>query len=253
VIIAIALWVESAHAGALGQLVKSLKEKSGDGDGERASQDRPHRDDDRPSTDADSWHDRSDASGSGSDGVSTDDDLSDPAPVETYVAGPVGGRDADFRLDVGLHRVDDSDGAAYASLRASHGRLGFAISDVAYYEQTRMGAEVESVSLHVWTVGAAYRMNVADGALWLSAGLSGATSDGLQLYGAFAGGEVSLPLAGAFGLEGAGRWFLLQDDIQAVELRAGIHASFLHVGYRVMEFNVGPPLRGPEAGLALHF
>lgn len=246
VVIAALSPVGPAHAGgALGKVVDGMKEKSGqDDDSKRSSSDRTRADDEK-SSDSGSWSDSSDYAGDGadySDGCCDD---------EVYVAYPVGGPATDIRLDFGLHRVDDSDGALYASVRASYDQLGIILSDTAYYEQTGM----ETLDLHIWGVGGSYRLNRQAGptSLWISAGLAGATSDGLQLYGGFVGGDLAHRLRGAVGVEAGGRMSLYQDDIRGMELRVGVTASILRLGYRLMELNVGPPLHGPELGLALQF
>jgi len=41
----------------------------------------------------------------------------------------------------------------------------------------------------------------------------------------------------------------LSDDIRANELRAGVRFGWLQASIRMLDFNVGPPLYGPEVGL----
>lgn len=178
-------------------------------------------------------------------------------PVAYYGGGgyPMYGGDADIRLELGLHRVDDSNGAAYGHVRVSHGPFGLEMSDTAYYEQVQTMDGPGTLELHVWGIGGAYRVTEdrAPTQIWVFGGLAGATSDGLQLFGGYAGGQVLHHLRGAIGAEGSARLLVYQDDIRGVELRAAITASILRFGYRHTEFSVGPPLKGPEVGVALQF
>ncbi|HTM19525.1 MAG TPA: hypothetical protein VL172_03425 [Kofleriaceae bacterium] len=167
---------------------------------------------------------------------------------------PTTGEGTESRLYLGLHSVEGSNGAGVASLRSSFGANGIELDDIRYFERMDGG---DYLHMDVWAIGFAHR-TIAMGtreqtALWLKGGLAGANSDGLQLLGAVIGAEVDHNLGPALGIEASARYFLYQDDIRALELRAGVAASILRVSYRLMRFDVGPPLRGPEVGVALLF
>ncbi len=173
-----------------------------------------------------------------------------PAGLGPY---PTGG-DTETRIYLGLHSVEGSNGAGVASLRSSFGDNGLELDDIRYFERM---ADGQYLSMDVWSMSLAHRA-VATGkgnrtALWLKGGLAGAHSDGLGLFGAVVGAELTHNLGPSLGFETGARYFFYQDDIRAVELRAGVAASILRVSYRLLRFDVGPPLRGPELGVALSF
>jgi hypothetical protein len=167
---------------------------------------------------------------------------------------PTTGQGTESRIYLGLHSVEGSSGAGVASLRSTFGDNGLELDDIRYFERMDRG---DYLSMDLWSIGVAHRA-VAMGkeertALWLKAGLAGANSDGLGLLGAVVGAELAHNLSPALGVETSARYFVLQDDIRALELRAGLAASVLRVSYRLLRFDVGPPLRGPEVGVALSF
>jgi hypothetical protein len=41
--------------------------------------------------------------------------------------------------------------------------------------------------------------------------------------------------------------------VTILEGAASVRLGLLRISYRIVDFNVGPPLRGPEVGLALSF
>jgi len=163
----------------------------------------------------------------------------------------------DVRLYLGLQSVDDSNGALSGSIRSSYGDLGIEIDDIRYYERQEARDGPDYLSLDVWSMSIAYRV-AATGpedrtAVWLKGGLAGANSDGLGIFGLVVGAEVAHNVGSTVGLESSIRMFSYQDQIRALELRAGVAASIMRLSYRVLKFNVGPPLQGPEVGVSLSF
>jgi hypothetical protein len=67
------------------------------------------------------------------------------------------------------------------------------------------------------------------------------------------GAELEHMFTPSLRASGSARYYVLEHDMRASELRAAVGASFLSLGYRVFRFNVGPALRGPEVGVALRF
>jgi hypothetical protein len=232
------------EGGALSQVVNGLKEKSGqtgnDSGGGAVGE---------PSSDRPSSPEYGHVGGSYGSGYAGE-------PVVTGGVGPypTRGQGTEARLYLGIHSVEDSNGAGVVSLRSSFGASGIELDDIRYFERM---ADGEYLSMDVWAIGFAHRaMSMGQDdrtALWLKGGLAGARSEGLALLGAVVGAELAHNLSPALGVEASARYFLLQDDIRAIELRAGIAASVLRVSYRMMRFDVGPPLRGPEVGVALSF
>jgi len=170
-----------------------------------------------------------------------------------YAGYPVGG-ETDSSLYLGLHSVEGSNGAMAASLRSSWGDNGLQLDGIRYYERLDTG---DYLSMDMWSIAIAHRAIAMDAhdrtSLWLNGGLAGIHSDGLQLFGGVIGAEVIHKVGPELGVEGSVRYYLVQDDIRALEARAGVALSILRVSYRLLDFNVGPPLRGPEVGVALSF
>jgi len=256
-----------AEAGPLSKVVSGLKERSGQTGGssggsssESSSHERDHRSD---SSDNDSFD--SDSSGSGSSSNHHGSRASrgrrhlrarplifvGAYPYPTNTAG------TDVRVYMGLQSVDESNGALSGSIRSSYGDLGIEIDDVRYYERVRTGSGADYLQLDVWSMSVAYRaMATGPGertAVWLKGGLAGAHSDGLGIFGLVLGAEVAHNVSENVGIESSARVFSYQDHIRALELRTGVAASILRVSYRLLKFNVGPPLQGPEVGVSLSF
>jgi hypothetical protein len=173
------------------------------------------------------------------------------------------------RLDlfVGAQSVKESDGAIALSTRLSHRGIGFGISSLSFFERSEpAGAfrpsgqgdlpSAEWIRMDVFSLHVAGRL-IDTGAteLWLEGGLGGARSNQFEtLLGTSAGAELEHRLGGDLALIGGARWLFLEHGIRARELRAGVRAAFVHVGYRRLEFvDAGPPLEGPEAGVAFRF
>jgi hypothetical protein len=161
-------------------------------------------------------------------------------------------------IDLGfaLHSVDDSDGAAVVSLRVSHGGFGIGVDDISYFEDLPLpDGTTGHIRMDLWTINMAGRIAYSDQTeLWLTGGIAGARSTEFEsLLGPVVGLAIDHHLGGAVSLQGSARLFFLEEDIDAREYRAGIKASVLTVGYRHLEFNVGPPLQGPEVGVQLSF
>lgn len=237
----------AAWAGPLSKVVHGMKKKSGqDDDGDKRTV-------------------RSGRSGDGDDGSSADESYDDGdwgyagsgsswgCCAAVVAPAPRYGGETDILMRFGVHRVDESNGALIGSIRASHGDFGMSLADTMYAEQ----AGPDTIELHIWTVGGVWRLLAPTMdqpmAVWVTGGLAGASSDGLQLYGLALGVEVERHLGGSLGVEGSARALHYQDDIRGLELRAAIAASLLRLGYRHTKFNTGPALKGPEVGIALAF
>jgi hypothetical protein len=173
------------------------------------------------------------------------------------------GEDAPFSLDgpgrldlyAGGHDVVDSQGAFVGEVRASRAWLGVSASDTSYFEEVdgKRGRDRVRLDLMAFCLNARL---VGGGAteIWIDGGLAASSST-----------EYDAIFGAAFGLRGEtrvhpqltvvaqARFFNLEADVSAFEAWAGVRAWVLQAGYRVLRFNVGDPLHGPEAGLALRF
>jgi hypothetical protein len=244
-----------ARAGALNRLVGDLKHESGQDqqEPEKEPQERT-RDHRGESPDSDS----------GSSGRHYDGGGGWLVPQHPSHGGflvgaypyPTTGVGTDVSLYAALHAVEASDGATIVTLRASYADLGIEIADTGYYERDERYPS-SYLTMDVWRLGFAYRA-LAPGpddrtALWLSGGLAGVKSAGLELLGGVVGAELAHNFTSSLGAECSARLFAFQDHIRALELRAGVAASVIRLSYRLLQFDVGPPLRGPEVGVALSF
>lgn len=162
----------------------------------------------------------------------------------------------DFRLAISMQSVENSDGAAIADARVTHKGYGFGLSSNSYYENNRMpNGSPERIRMDLWSLyGSARLARARNTHIDFIGGLAGARSNTFEhLIGGTVGLELVHRLSSQLRAEGSLRFIGLQNDVDAVEYRAGLRASFLYVGYREVEFNVGEPLRGPEAGVSLQF
>lgn len=154
--------------------------------------------------------------------------------------------------------VSDSDGALNLDVRLSGGAFGFGFASSSYFESDRLdkGEPVEDVRLTQWAATLRGRMvQIRDSTeMWLSLGVAGLHSNLFDnTMGGVAGIDMRHNLTRGFNLDGSARAMLYSDDLRAVEYRAGVSVSALHVGYRYLRFNVGPALEGPEIGLSVRF
>jgi hypothetical protein len=156
-------------------------------------------------------------------------------------------------LSLGLQSVKDSDGATMGSLRITKGILGVGIAGTRYYEDApEMNG---TIHMNVWSLSAMARvLRSGDTELWVSGGVGETSSNQFErLMGPTVGAELEHTLTSSLRVGGSARYYVLEHDMRASELRAAVGASVLTLGYRVFRFNVGPALRGPELGLSLRF
>jgi hypothetical protein len=239
----------AAHAGALSQVVKAIENKTGNDDKGDAAPKDPAGGAPREDEDDDFLYD--------------DDDWSDTSTDGSYAVVPVAqpweppGPQPRVDLYLGVQDVRDSDGSVSLALRASHEWFGIGFAGTSYFEEVPHGPDgPESIRLDVWGLSGALRI-VGGGAepteLWLSGGLAGASSSEFQIFGGVVGAELDHRLGGELGIGASARLYAWQDDVRATELGVAARASVLRIGYRVLAFNVGPPLKGPELGIAVRF
>jgi hypothetical protein len=161
------------------------------------------------------------------------------------------------RLDayLGAHAVVHSDGAAVFDLRLHRDFLGLSASGSSYFEQVSDGGRMDSVRLDLWSVSLAGRLARAeDTELWIEGGPALTTS---TEYDPLAGLQIALRVQHRIRpdleLFGRARYHGFMDDVSAVEGWGGVRAWILAAGYRSLQFNFGPPIHGPEAGISLEF
>lgn len=169
---------------------------------------------------------------------------------EPILSGP-----ARLDLYLGAHSVVGSDGAMLGEVRASKDWLGLGVSGIRYVEHVEDGKREDNVSLYLTAFTISGRLLQHDTTeMWLDGGLA---VSGSSEYDSILGTAWSLRgehgLNPDLALRGQARYYVLEHDVSAVEAWGGVRAWFLQAGYRVLKFNVGPALHGPEAGVALRF
>ncbi|HTE56906.1 MAG TPA: hypothetical protein VK698_38905 [Kofleriaceae bacterium] len=175
---------------------------------------------------------------------------SDDEPGGPFLDGP-----ARLDLYIGGHSVVGSQGALVGDLRASKGWLGLSASGTSYFEDVEGKRGDETVRLDLMALAVNGRViDAGPTEVWLDGGLAASSSTEYEtILGGVVGLRAEHHLQPNLSLVAQGRVYRLEADVSAVEGWAGVRAWFLGAGYRVLRFNVGPPLHGPEAGLAFSF
>lgn len=169
---------------------------------------------------------------------------------ETLLPGP-----ARVDLYVGAHAVVGSRGALIAEIRASKDWLGISASATSYFDEAEAKGRSDAVRLDLMAFALNARLfgNRAT-EIWLDGGLGVSSSSEYEpILGTAFGLRAEQRLLPQLALAAQGRLFMLEADVSAWEGWVGVRAGILSAGYRAVEFNVGPPLHGPEAGIALRF
>jgi hypothetical protein len=155
----------------------------------------------------------------------------------------------------GVARVADSDGMLAADLRISSGRWIFGGRLNHYWEGPSMYYPQGS-RLGLWDVDVGFKvLEDRQGMLVLEGGLGAVTfsPEARTELGGMVGARAMFWPSVWVALFGEARAYVLADDIKATALFGGVQLAFLRLGYRVTDFNVGPPLHGPEVGAAFRF
>jgi hypothetical protein len=187
--------------------------------------------------------------------------LAEETQPSGYPAGVVGvgmapppsaGPDVTLQLTVGAMAVHDSDGAAAFEVGFVHDDFGLVVRGRSFFEEQETGS---TLRLDLGSISAQLRVISSDEAeLWLEGGVGGVTTiDDIHAYGGLAGARIERKLFGDLSARVAARYYLLADGVRLLELGAGLQLACIEVAYRVFDFNVGPPLHGPEVGLTLTF
>jgi len=174
-------------------------------------------------------------------------------PTSNFVPAPF-----HVSLAASYQNVSGSDGALNGDIHIGHGNVALSLSGSSYSEsdQVRKGEATTDSTLTRWDLQIQGRsLRTANTELWIGGGIGQLRGSGFEpLTGLSLGLEAKHRLAArGFGIYGGARGIIYEDDLKATELRAGLKASVLRVGYRYFELNVGPPLHGPELGVALQF
>ena len=162
---------------------------------------------------------------------------------------------ARFDAYLGAHAVQGSDGAASLDLRVHRDFLGLSAQGTSYFEQISDKGRTDTVRLDVWSLSPAGRLARAGSTeVWIEGGLGATTSTEYEgVYGVQVALRAQHLITPDLELFGRARFHGMQHDISAFEAWGGVRAWFLAAGYRSLQFNFGPPLHGPEAGVVLSF
>jgi hypothetical protein len=166
---------------------------------------------------------------------------------------PEPGPEADISAFLGAQSVVGSDAAATVEVRATFEDFGLGVAATRYWE----GATAMQPAVHLDDVRmfGSYRL-FRDGptSLWLDAG--GAAVLALEdetIVGAMAGLRAERRVAGEIGLSFEAHGSAYTHGIVGVQAEVAVDLWLLRVGYRLLAFDVGPALHGPEIGVSLRF
>jgi len=177
------------------------------------------------------------------------------APVGIYEEAPPSGpppEPAFLEAYLGAQSVQDSDHSISFDVRFGRAWLALGVHDTAFFE--RVAEQDRTLRLDLWGIGPGLRLLHDDAnRLWLELGLAGVRSRPEAFYGGTAALRVDHDLTDDLAVDVLGRGYAFGHDLRALELGVGLRWSILRLSWRQVEFNVGPPLRGPELGVALLF
>jgi hypothetical protein len=179
----------------------------------------------------------------------------DPSATLGYsYAVPPSGDSVQSELYFGAQSVANSDGAMTVEARATYDDFGLGVRDTSFFEQVD-AKKNQYLRLDVWWLGGLWRFDHDEkSSIWLELGVSGLNgADQLSMTGVAAGLHFTRRAAGQLALTGGGRYFWFEHDVAAAEVYGGVQLSVLQITYRLLDFNVGPPLHGPEVGMLLVF
>ena len=250
VVLGVALLTQPAWAGALGEVVGGLKRASDDDDDDENKGSSSSSNDKSGSSSSDSdsssWDSSSSYSGSSGSSSTVHIGFSDWAPPPPNAPG------AHLYLYLGGQSVVDSNGSLTLEMRAWYEDFGLGVRQTSYFEE----AHPRWLRLDLWAVSGHFRVlaDDDDNELWIEGGLGGLrTIDEIYLLGMQGAARVEHAFRPSISVGAEARIYVLEDKVRATEARATFRASVLYLSYRVVDFNVGPPLHGPEVGLGLAF
>ena len=176
-------------------------------------------------------------------------------------SGAVAATAAPVTVDLygGWQKVVESDGSFQLQTAVETGLLRLAGQFSSFYERQGTTDEAPMLRFHLWSATGGLALAESDtSVLHLEGGLAGFGSQGgyepeVSGLGGTAGLAGEVWLDRIVGLVGHARVYQFGDGVRAGELSAGVQWTVLRTSYRVVDFNVGPPLRGPEIGLAFRF
>jgi hypothetical protein len=237
----------TAHAGALSAVVGGLNHAAGN-DGKDHGNHGGSDDGDHDSSPSSSSSSNDSGGGSSCCAIPYDSTLG-----YAYATTP-SNDEVVTELYLGVQSVHDSDGSLTAEARATFDDFGLGARETSFFEQQHT-LDPEMVHLDVWWLGALWRVDHSEKFnVWAELGFTGLNDQaGLTMSGVGAGLHLWRHLAGAMAVVGGARASWFQHDVHSTELFAGLQLTYVQFGWRLVDFDVGPPLWGPELGLNVMF
>jgi hypothetical protein len=160
---------------------------------------------------------------------------------------------AHFEGYAGAQKVHDSDGSFTAELALVDDWLRVGGTFSRYYE-AQPGMDALTLTVPSLTLGVRINDDIVGSKIYLVGGVVGAKTKNDRVMdssfvGAVGGLRIETPLGSSLALVGQAEVMVFSDDVRATSLRAGVKVGPLQASLRVLDFNVGPPLWGPELGV----
>lgn len=154
---------------------------------------------------------------------------------------------------LGLQSIVNSDSAATVAVHAAFDDLGLGV-EVSHYWEAGTRMEPAVTLDHLRLLGALRVVRDGPLSVWLEAGpVAVLALEDETLFGGTAGIRVDKHVAGALGMTFQARGAVYAHGILGVECEAALDLWILRAGYRLLAFDVGPPLHGPEIGISVGF
>lgn len=159
---------------------------------------------------------------------------------------------ATLQFYAGAQKVHDSDGSASIELAVSDRRLRLTGTYSRYFERQ---PNAGTLTMNMPTLVGGVRIDdMGPTQVFLEGGVVLVRTNGDQmgdskLTGPIAGMRVEHSLSGQVSLLGDVQQMWFDNDIRATAGRVGVRYKYVQASFRVLDFNVGPPLYGPEVGV----
>ncbi len=162
------------------------------------------------------------------------------------------GPPATFGFYAGAQKVHDSDGSVALELAVVDRRFRLDGTYSRYFER-QQGAGLLTMTMPTLTGGVRID-DLGATAVYLEGGVVHVRTDNdvmgdSKLTGPIAGMRVEHTLAPKFSLLGNVQQMWFDNEIRATAARVGVRYKYVQASFRVLDFNVGPPLYGPEVGV----
>ena len=160
---------------------------------------------------------------------------------------------AHFEGYAGAQKVHDSDGSFTAEIALVDDWLRVGGTYSRYYE-AQPGMDPLTLTLPTLTLGVRINDDIVGSKIYLVGGVVGAKTRNDKVMdssfiGAVGGMRIETPLSGSLALVGEAQVMQFSGNVRATSVRAGVKVGPLQASLRMLDFNVGPPLWGPELGV----